>query len=357
MNRFQRAALTTFILLEVLIFAGALVRATGSGLGCPDWPFCYGCLVPPTSADQIDFAKLDLAKFKKKAALAGEDPAAITTEMLRARFNPVETWIEYLNRVSSIPLMLALAVLLVAAHRQPVRSVRYASWSALALFFGNAVLGALVVKSLLKPGNVTLHMALAILMLCVLVFAGWRGGTSPWVFVIGSGHHAEGAGSQEKIGAEPGWFNGLGFVRENVRFLGFTLFLLVVLEGVMGSQVREMTDALARTHHGQPRSAWVGELEQTWMYVVHRSFSWLVLLGGMLLVLTSAPADRRAILLQRLIAALIIAQMLLGVVLSQIGILAVAQVFHIGLSSLLVSALFLWVLAARSVEEGSLRAA
>lgn len=66
MTRFQRIALTAFITVEVLIFAGAIVRATGSGLGCPDWPFCYGRWIPPTSADQIDFTKLSLEKFKAR---------------------------------------------------------------------------------------------------------------------------------------------------------------------------------------------------------------------------------------------------------------------------------------------------
>ncbi|WP_075088972.1 COX15/CtaA family protein [Verrucomicrobium spinosum] len=42
-TRFQKLALIAFISVEVLIFVGAVVRATGSGLGCPDWPLCYGC--------------------------------------------------------------------------------------------------------------------------------------------------------------------------------------------------------------------------------------------------------------------------------------------------------------------------
>ena len=110
MNTFQRIALTAFVCLEVLIFFGAIVRATGSGLGCPDWPRCYGCLIPPTNAADINFEKLDLTKFREKAARLGEDPSRITIATLRARFDPLETWIEYLNRLSSIPLFIAVCI-------------------------------------------------------------------------------------------------------------------------------------------------------------------------------------------------------------------------------------------------------
>ena len=65
----QKLALLSIVLLIVLIFAGAVVRVTGSGLGCPDWPTCWGELVPPTSIGQVDEAYLEkkLPRFKKSA--------------------------------------------------------------------------------------------------------------------------------------------------------------------------------------------------------------------------------------------------------------------------------------------------
>jgi cytochrome c oxidase assembly protein subunit 15 len=275
----------------------------------------YGRMVPPTSADQIDFTKLDIEKFRKKAAQHGRDPATITPETLRAEFNPVATWIEYFNRLSSIPVSLSVLALFVASFWQPRTVVKWTAFAALVLLLVNAWLGARVVLSGLKPGTITLHMGLAILMQCVLVFTTWRGRDDPWRFVM------------------------------NPRAIqvALVLFGLVAIEGIMGSKVREMTDELARTHVGQPRSAWVGELEQTMVYLVHRSFSWLIVGTAILFYRNS----RRASWLEKGIVGLVFAQMLLGVVLARVGILAVAQILHIGLSSLLVSGLCLWLLAAR----------
>ena len=318
MTRFQRIALTAYITVEVLIFAGAIVRATGSGLGCPDWPFCYGRMIPPTSADQIDFTKLNLEKFKARAAKHGRDPSTITPETLRAEFDPVATWTEYINRLTSIPVGISMIVLLVASFWQRRASVITASLASCVLVGVNAWLGAKVVLSGLHSGTITIHMALAILLQCALVFTAWRGTGQPWRLAI---------------------------TDSRVVRVAAVLFVLIVLEGIMGSQVREMTDALAKTHPGQLRSAWVGELEQTWAYLVHRSFSWFVLGFGVWFLRASLISLGRAGWLEKSIFALVLGQMFLGLVLSQVGIVAVAQILHIGLSSLLVSGLFLWLLA------------
>lgn len=317
MTRFQRIALTAFITVEVLIFAGAIVRATGSGLGCPDWPFCYGQWIPPTSADQIDFTKLDLEKFKIRAAKHGRDPSTITPESLRAEFDPVATWTEYINRLTSIPVGISMIVLLVASFWQRRASVIIGSLASFLLVGVNAWLGARVVLSGLHSGTITIHMALAILLQCALVFTAWRGTEQPWRMTLAN---------------------------RRVARIASVLFALIVMEGIMGSQVREMTDALAKTHAGQLRSAWVGELEQTWVYLVHRSFSWLILGVGVWFLRDSRAACGRLGWLEKSIFALIFGQMVLGIILSQIGIVAIAQILHIGLSSLLVSGLFLWLL-------------
>ena len=312
----KRLATIAYLAVLLLVFVGAIVRATGSGLGCPDWPFCYGRAIPPTSAEQIDFEHLDIERFRRKAAQHGRDPASITPATIRAEFNATHTWIEYINRLTSMPVGLSALALLIASFLQRKRfpSVHVAAWLALLLVLFNAWLGARVVYSGLKPGIITLHMALAIVLLCVLVFAMHR-----------SGFELSQSGIESRM-----------FPRQ----IALWLFAAVVAEGVLGSQVREMTDMLAKTHLGQPRSAWVTELEQTWVYLVHRSASWLIVGAGVVFFIKNGHRT----FLEKAILGLILAQMVLGVILAHVGIVPTAQILHIGLSSLLVSGLFLWLL-------------
>lgn len=320
-TRFQRIALVAFITVEILIFVGAIVRATGSGLGCPDWPKCYGGYVPPTSAEEIDFSKINIEKFRQKAARLGRDPDTITPERLKAEFDPVATWIEYINRLTSIPVGFAIVALFIASFgeiRKGRAQVFIASIAAILLVGINAWLGRNVVISGLSPGIITLHMALAILLQCVLVYTTWRANDQPWQLP---------------------WKH----PSPTLKWLAWGLFALIVIEGVLGSQVRELTDHLAHSHAGEPRSQWVIELEENWVYLAHRSFSWLILAAG-IVFLQISRRDLKAGWLEWSVLGLILAQMFLGIVLSLVGIVAIAQVLHIGLSSLLVSALFLWLL-------------
>lgn len=324
-TRYQRLALATFIAVEVLIFVGAAVRASGSGLGCPDWPFCYGCWLPPTKAADIDFSRLDLEKFRKKAAQHGRDPATITEESLRAEFDPVATWVEYLNRLTSLPVGITSLLLFIASFGQILQrrfGVFFAGVAAFFLVLLNAWLGARVVLSGLKPGIITLHMALAVLLQCVLVYAAWRGTSQPWRLSV-----------KERM-------------TFGLKLVGWLLFVLIVMEGVMGSQVRELTDALAKSHAGELRSQWVGELEQSWVYLIHRSFSWLIVACAVCWLWRAKVVLAKPGWLEWGVATIVFAQMFLGLILAHVGIVRVAQVLHIGLSSLLVSGLFLWLLGA-----------
>ena len=71
MSRFQKFATAALVAVIVLIFVGAIVRVSGAGMGCPDWPKCWGRWVPPTEVGQVDVSKLPFEKFERRSATDG----------------------------------------------------------------------------------------------------------------------------------------------------------------------------------------------------------------------------------------------------------------------------------------------
>lgn len=320
MSLFQKTAIAALMATIFLIFVGAVVRVTGSGLGCPDWPKCWGKMWPPSSIEQVDFDKIDMSKFQRR------DPN-ITREKLAAEFNLAHVWTEYLNRLTSLPVgLFTLATFVLSfqfLRRRP--AVLLAALAAVLLVAANVVLGMLVVRSGLRPGVITLHMALAMALLCAQVLVVHRGAR----------------GEPVRYRMPPGGRGAMGLL--------LVLFVVVLAEGVMGSQVRELTDRLALEHKEMPRADWVGELEQNVVYLAHRGFSWVVLVAALLFYYCSAGTSGAGARRCRLaITGIVVGQMLLGVTMSQLSVSPVVQVLHIGLSMLLVCALFWFLLCSRS---------
>ena len=207
------------------------------------------------------------------------------------------------------------------------KRVFFGSFAALALVLTNAILGAIVVSSGLKPGVITLHMALAIILICVFVYIIYRGGQRlPSVNL----------GSQK------------GLLRSTL----IILFVACVVEGIMGSQVREITDELALKFKDTPRNVWHEILEQKGIYLFHRSFSWIILVLGIFLFAKTRNADGDLAQLSiKVTFGVILAQMVLGVLMSHVSVHPVVQVLHIGLSSILIVALFWLILTSRAQQQ------
>lgn len=320
MSLIFRTAQVALVSVIVLVFVGAIVRSSGAGLGCPDWPTCWGLIIPPTNADQIDVEKLDIPRFKRYAERHGIDPDTVTRETVLAGFNPVHTWTEFVNRLTSLPLgfsTLLLAIFSFRAKRNRWWIVGLA-WFALLDVLFNAWMGAMVVRSGLKPGIITLHMALALLLICVLVTVVWLA---------------------REPGAKP-----IGKV-PHLRWVTFLFFACLFAEGIFGSQVREMTDQLAKAAGDMPRSEWIGALDSTTIYQVHRSFSWsLLLTAGAIFWLARKSAGGAAAWEPKMILGIVIAMMFMGIILAHVAIFPVVQVLHVGLTAILLAVTWKWVL-------------
>jgi heme A synthase len=133
-RRLRGLALTATVLTFLLVSIGALVRATGSGDACPDWPRCHGSLVP------------------------------------RWEYHVL---IEYSHRLTAFLDIVAIAALAVYAWRgfRRERRVAVPAVAAFGLVIVQALLGAIVVWSELEAVNVTLHLATAMLLVASLVLA------------------------------------------------------------------------------------------------------------------------------------------------------------------------------------------
>ncbi|MBC7980631.1 MAG: COX15/CtaA family protein [Armatimonadetes bacterium] len=319
---YQKLASAALLSLLFLIFMGAIVRVTGSGMGCPDWPTCWGLLIPPTHVDQVDFDKLPIEKFQRKAARMGRDPSTITAETLKREFNPRHVWTEFLNRLCSLPVgILTLATFIASFWQRSKRPlVFWLSFAALLLVLANAIMGRSVVYSGLAPGVLTTHLALAMLLICVLVYCVWAGTDSPFKTTISSNS------SLMKIAVS-------------------VLLAFVVLEGILGSQIREMTDELAKSHVDSPRETWIIELEQSSVYLIHRSFSWAILcvtVWAYFLAKKNQPDGPS--LSQKGVMGIVFSQMILGLIMSQIHVYSWVQVLHVGLAAILLALNFRWLL-------------
>lgn len=319
---YQKFAVAALVSVLVLIFVGAIVRVTGAGMGCPDWPTCWGLLIPPTHVEQVDFEKLPVEKFQEKAERMGRDPSTITRETLREEFNPRHVWTEFINRLFSLPVgfftLGTFVISFIFLKRRPL--VFWLSFASLLLVLANAIMGARVVYSGISPGVLSTHLALAMLLICVLVHCVWAGREKPWKVVFHRGNRTS-------------------------YLLVASLLLLTVIEGILGSQIREMTDEMAKAHLDAPRETWITELEETTVYLIHRSGSWVILVITVwAYYLAKNNQVGGATPTQKGVVGIVFAQMVLGVVMSQVHIYSWVQVLHVGLAAILLALVYRWLL-------------
>ncbi len=140
MTRYQKLAAASIVATFLLVTMGVIVRATDSGLGCPDWPFCYGQIVPP--------------------------------------LDDMKAWLEWIHRAIAVVigfLILGLVGLAVVDHRDRP-SILWGSVGTLVLVAFQAWLGRETVRLGNSGESVTAHLAAAMALLGLLVFLYVRAG-------------------------------------------------------------------------------------------------------------------------------------------------------------------------------------
>ena len=144
MTRFARLAVAAAIATYVLIVVGGLVRATDSGLGCPDWPLCFGDWLPPAD---------------------------------------LHAWIEHTHRLIAAafvgPLVGAIALVAVFTSRRRDRPLLAAAVVAGVLVIVQALIGAAVVEGGLPAPLVTSHLGMALVVLATVLYVAERAANGP----------------------------------------------------------------------------------------------------------------------------------------------------------------------------------
>jgi cytochrome c oxidase assembly protein subunit 15 len=299
LSSFQRLALWTTVITYLLILVGGLVRASGAGLGCPDWPRCFGGWIPPMSA------------------------ADLPPQFDASQFNPTLMWTEYLNRVLGMAVGFFILATMVSAWRHHRRDPRilWTSIAALLLTGFQGWLGGRVVAHELAAWIVTVHMIVALVIVQMLLYVTVRS-----LDVRRAGALAP---------ADPATAKAVA-----LRTSLVLLILLTLIQIALGTQVRGGVDAALDA--GTARSAalaTVGTLDY-----LHRDMAIAVLLGAILLTLwlfTRSPepgARSPQLRWSYAILALAAIQVAIGGVMAYVSLLPAAQVLHLTIASLLLGA-------------------
>ena len=299
LRRYRSMATVTLAAVYFLILVGAGVRASGAGMGCPDWPTCFGQWIPPASEAQLP------GNYQQIYADLG---------YADTRFNVVKTWTEYANRLLgvAIGILIFLTALLSWPLRRHHRSVFVASAAAFLMVAFQGWLGSVVVSSNLQPGMITLHMLMALAIVGTLLYALAQS-------------------RRDIMAAQP-----VTHIHPRFRMWLYIVLGATVLQVALGTQVREMTDFIREAQGEELRSSWIEFMP--WFFYVHRSFSALLLSANLWLarLLIVSLGWRHS--LTRLTLAMIGViglSVLSGATLGHLGMPALVQPTHLLAASLL----------------------
>jgi len=320
------------VFIYLIFVAGSLVRITGSGMGCPDWPKCFGEWVPPTDEASLPDNYKDVyseKRAKKIEKFSGflestgfdrEAKALRTDESLLEEqdFNARKTWTEYANRLvgfiaGNMMLIAFLWMLVKYRHRKLV----LIAGLNLVLMMIQAWFGSIVVATNLVPWTITVHMFLGLLIVGIQLYV---------IRLISPSQQTNIPQSKTMLVAV------------------WAVFLITVYQMFLGTQVREEIDALVKL--GYSREQWLATVG--WPFYVHRSFSWIVLL--LLVWITWKNEKTTKYQPIRWVAGLLIAELLSGILLAHVDMPAFVQTAHLIFASVMFGILTLLVIRSRRIS-------
>lgn len=292
MKAAKKWVLATFILTFMVIIAGGIVRTTQSGMGCPDWPKCFGLWIPPTDASELP---PDFEKFLK-------------AQDIDHTFNAYHTWIEYINRL--LGALLGVFALIQFAILFSKKNINRSAFNLSIAFLIGVILtglfGAIVVKLNLAHVSISVHLFFAIVLaqIQLALLMSLRGKLF-----------------KKTTGTK---------MRKAILFL----LLIIFAQSVLGTMVRMYIDDVSSSLHFEQREAWLATTPIA--FIIHRSFSWLVL-GAVFYA--NWYCRKVPVLSQPLkkLTGIILLSVVTGIVLYYLDFPAAAQPIHLFLASMAIT--------------------
>tara|TARA_Y100000768_G_scaffold234951_1_gene177631 strand:+ start:898 stop:1938 length:1041 start_codon:yes stop_codon:yes gene_type:complete len=308
----------SLILLYILILAGGVVRCTGSGMGCPDWPKCFGMLIPPSSVNELpeNYEEIFIEGRIKKNERLSSVLSLIGLEKLSEKikndpdikkgeeFNVYKTWTEYINRLIGALVGISLIlVFLSSLFIRPVsRKLILLSFLSLILVFFQAWVGSIVVSTNLLSGLITFHVIVALLIICNVVLC----------------YHLSSINNNKQTGSVM------------LNFFIISSLILFIIQMVLGTEVRESVDELLKLYGFNFRENIIESLNNT--FKIHRSFSILILFFQIMTVVTiyiKFKSHKYFRFLSFMMLFLIISEILVGAGMAYFSIPKVLQPIHL----------------------------
>lgn len=322
----------SIILVFLVILAGSTVRMTGSGMGCPDWPKCFGYYIPPTDVSQIlfksnnNYSKGQMILYDKKKLLVAKSDF-ISNDIINldnwkvyekhdyVLFNPVHTWFEFINRLLGAVLGLSILILFLFSlsswKKKPI--IFIASLLSLLAVLFQAWLGKTVVDSNLAPFKISIHMLMALVLVGLLLCV--RSLSKRLDFKI--------------------------ILDKPTTLLIYFSFLLTIIQIALGLEVREFIDAQIDKWGYDFSNYWLLYPEKN--FYIHRSLSILVLISNFLIYYLIKKQGSQLTFINKIIL-LIAIEIFLGILMYYFDFPFASQPLHLLVATFLFGIQFYWIL-------------
>ena len=331
MNNLYRKTIISIVIVYLVILAGGIVRMTGSGMGCPDWPKCFGFLIPPTERSQLewksnsDYNKSQIViideklfyandKFKSKSKFEMSNWSEYTKHDY-SKFNVYHTWIEYINRLIGAIAGLSVLILFVNSLKflKTKKIITGLSFLALIAIIFQAWLGKMVVDSNLTANTITVHMLMAIILLFILFS----------ILAISNP-------SKKRVK-----------ISRNISILVLISIVLLLIQIITGTEVRKFIDIKMELLNYTEKERWIENISSSFSF--HRSFSWAIIIVNSLIYFYTRKSGLKSKIIH-IVNTLIFFQISSGIIMYYFHFPFSSQPIHLLISTMIISIQFYFLL-------------